>query len=94
MISIDDNINLNSTKLLSQIHDELIFEIKDETLRDSIKIIKDIMENVIKLDVALPVRITIGKEWGSMLPYQGDNLDDESYSEDIQNLLSLQNLKD
>ena len=62
MIEIDKrfkDLNLKS-KMLLQIHDELVFNVYDNEL-DMVKdIIKDIMENVISLSVPLEVDINIG----------------------------------
>lgn len=53
-------------KLLLQVHDELIFECPDnqETIDKTISLIKDKMENAIKLNVPLKVSIEYGKNWG------------------------------
>ncbi len=53
-------------KLILQIHDELIFEVKDEITKDFEKNIANIMENVIKLKVNLTVNSSIGKNWGEI----------------------------
>ncbi len=50
-------------KMLLQVHDELVFEIKDEELDGSIKVIKDCMEQVIKLKVPLKVDVFSGQNW-------------------------------
>jgi DNA polymerase-1 len=65
MIDIYDEFNkqkLNS-KMLIQVHDELIFEVhKDE--KDKVhKLVEDIMENCYKLDVPLKVDINFGDNW-------------------------------
>lgn len=68
MIKIDEYIkkeNLqDEIKMLLQIHDELIFEIHNSILETSVEKIKNIMENVTKLDVPLVVDITISNRWG------------------------------
>ncbi|MBQ6494474.1 MAG: DNA polymerase I [Bacilli bacterium] len=64
MIKIDKellNRNLKS-KMLLQIHDELVFNVYNDEL-DTIKsLVKDIMENIYKLSVPLEVEISIGKD--------------------------------
>lgn len=55
--------NINSTMLL-QIHDELIFEIAEEEVANAMKIIKQAMENVLKLDIPMVVDIKAAKNWG------------------------------
>ena len=52
-----------SIKMLLQVHDELIFEIKDEFVEKYSKIISEIMSSVIKLDIPLEVSVGIGKNW-------------------------------
>lgn len=52
-----------SLKMLLQVHDELVFEIKDEDLDESINVIKDCMEQVVKLKVPLKVDIFSGQNW-------------------------------
>ena len=51
------------TRMLLQVHDELLFEVP-ETERDIIMpLVKEEMENVYKLDVPLKVDLGIGKNW-------------------------------
>ncbi len=67
MIKIDEYIDkemLNDRiKILLQIHDELLFEIHESILEESISKIKYIMENVVKLKVPLIVDIKISERW-------------------------------
>ena len=53
-------------RLLLQVHDELIFECPDDeaTINATIALIKDKMENAVKLNVPLRVSIEHGKNWG------------------------------
>jgi DNA polymerase-1 len=55
-----------SAKLLLQIHDELIFEVKDENLEVVAKECKEIMENSISLKVPLVVNWKSSKKWESI----------------------------
>lgn len=54
--------NLKS-KLIMQVHDELIIEAKSDELEQVKKIMKDCMENVIKLKVKLDIDLNTGKSW-------------------------------
>ena len=56
----------NGTKLLLQVHDELIFECPEDekTLSETLSLIKEKMENAVKLNVPLRVSIEHGKSWG------------------------------
>ena len=65
MIKVSNAIkehNLKS-KLILQIHDELIVDTVFEEKEIVEKILKDCMENVVKLDVPLVVDISCGKTW-------------------------------
>ncbi len=48
------------------IHDELLFEIRDDILTQVVGPLHDIMEHVISLDVPLEVEGKVGKNWGSL----------------------------
>ena len=64
MIDIDTefkNKNIKS-KMLLQIHDELVFEVKEEEIEIVKEIVKEKMENAFKLSVPLVVDINVGKD--------------------------------
>ena len=50
-------------KMLLQVHDELIFEVPVEEIRETSDIVKNTMQNIIKLDVPLIVEVGIGENW-------------------------------
>jgi DNA polymerase-1 len=54
--------NLDATLLL-QVHDELIFEVADKDIEDTVKLIKNAMENVIQLSVPLIAEVGVGNNW-------------------------------
>ena len=54
--------NLKS-KMIIQVHDELIFDVKEEELEQVKEIVTNIMENVYKLEVPLKVDVNYGKNW-------------------------------
>lgn len=54
----DENV-----KMLLQIHDELIFEIKEEFVEEITKNIKNIMETIFVLNVPLKVSLAVGNSW-------------------------------
>ena len=53
-------------KMILQVHDELVFEIKKDKLKEYAKKIQDIMENIYKLDIPLKVDMEVGDSWGEM----------------------------
>ena len=65
MINIDRQMtdrNLKS-KMLLQVHDELIFEVDEEELAVMKELVRDGMENVVELRVPLKVDMGIGINW-------------------------------
>ncbi|WP_304406215.1 DNA polymerase I [uncultured Clostridium sp.] len=54
--------NLNS-EIILQVHDELILNVKEEELEIVKALVKEEMENVLKMSVALEVDTNIGKTW-------------------------------
>jgi len=65
MIEIEKEIKELSLKgkMILQIHDELIFEIPDSEIPTFKDLVKEKMEQVIKLDVPIEVHIAVGKNW-------------------------------
>jgi DNA polymerase-1 len=63
MIKVDRELKkakLN-TKMLLQIHDELVFEVPEKETNKTEKLVKECMESVMQLDVPLMVNIVVGK---------------------------------
>jgi len=52
--------------MLLQIHDELIFEIKEEKVDEILKRFVHTMENVLELDVPLECSVSVGDSWGEL----------------------------
>ena len=65
MVEIYDEFNKRNlkSKMLIQVHDELVFNVLNDELEVVKKIVKDKMENTIKLSVPLKVDIEIGNNW-------------------------------
>lgn len=59
--SLKDN-NLKS-KLVMQVHDELIVETADNELEIVEKLMREAMENIVKLDIPLEIDLNVGKSW-------------------------------
>ena len=70
MIKISDFIksqNLDDeVRLILQIHDELILEVKSAIIKEIAPQLKVIMEQVVDWEVPLKAEITIGKNWGEL----------------------------
>ncbi|MCB1181244.1 MAG: DNA polymerase I [Chlamydiia bacterium] len=66
MLKIDRNLTRDKmkSKMVLQIHDELIFEAPDEELPSLKSMVKDEMEGVFELKIPLLVDLSVGKNWG------------------------------
>lgn len=65
---IHDRLKEGEARLLLQVHDELVFEIKDGLIETISPQIKKIMESVYLLDVPLVVDIKFGQNWQKVEP--------------------------
>ena len=65
MISIFSEMNKQAvkSKLLLQVHDELIFEVPEDEVELMQNLVKNKMENVVKLKVPLTVNLGVGVNW-------------------------------
>lgn len=53
----------DTVRMTVQVHDELLFEVKDSFIEEALKVIKDIMENAAQIDVPLEVGIGCSSNW-------------------------------
>ena len=66
MLAVDkwiDTLANDEVRMIMQVHDELVFEIKQQNLQEHRKTIIDLMENAVALDVPLIVEAGVGKNW-------------------------------
>ena len=65
MIKVAEELEKNNleSKLISQVHDEIIIDAKSEELDKVKEIIKDSMENIVKISVPLKIDINVGENW-------------------------------
>jgi len=54
------------TKMIMQVHDELVFEVSEEELQKAISMIQNEMETVMDLSVPLKISISSGKNWAEL----------------------------
>ena len=68
MIKIQSQITGNklNSKMLLQVHDELIFECPEDEISEIKNILDKLMTNSLELLVPLKIEYKIGKEWGNM----------------------------
>ncbi len=50
-------------RMIMQVHDELVFEIREDVLQSSIDTIQQLMESAAELDVPLVVDVGTGANW-------------------------------
>lgn len=65
MIKVDEYLTTNNidAKMVIQIHDELVFYIKEDISKQVVSDILDIMQNIVDFDVKLEVDSTITSNW-------------------------------
>ena len=65
MVEIYNEFNKRGlkSKMLIQVHDELVFNVINSELEEVKEIVRDIMENTFKLSVPLKVDIEVGNDW-------------------------------
>lgn len=56
----------DTATMLLQVHDEIIFEVREEAAADFVKDLKQVMETVYTLKVPLTVEVASGKNWGEV----------------------------
>ena len=68
MINIANQIGVENPecKMLLQVHDELVFEIKEDKIKDYAPKVKKIMEEAIELSVPVAVDVSAGESWGQL----------------------------
>jgi DNA polymerase-1 len=67
MVRMPEAIAGLPAKMLLQVHDELIFEVEDAAVEETIAVVREIMENAaepaVKINVPLVVDAGIGQSW-------------------------------
>lgn len=63
MVSVFNKLKDMKSKLILQIHDELIIETSNDEVEEVKKLLKDCMENAIELKIPLTVDVASGKSW-------------------------------
>lgn len=59
-------IDPHSVRLVLHLHDELLFEVPEEKAKKIAKILSITMENCVKLNVPLKVKLKIGRNWAEL----------------------------
>ncbi len=71
MVRVDEALRERGlrSKMLLQVHDELVFETDEDELEVLAGLVKDIMESALPLDVPLEVDLKVGPNWEQMDRY-------------------------
>jgi DNA polymerase-1 len=66
MIKVDKGLHAVSaeSKMLLQVHDELVFEVPNADIEKVSKYVKGTMEGVYKLRAPIEVHLGVGNNWG------------------------------
>ena len=64
--SRDLSVRRDDIKMILQVHDEIVLEVKKDLADDVAKLVKEEMENVAKLRVPIDVHVEVGKRWGKL----------------------------
>jgi DNA polymerase-1 len=63
MIDISKELKDKKSKMILQVHDELVFEVHKDELNFVKEMVKDKMENTVDLEVPVKVDINVGENW-------------------------------
>ena len=66
---IDENFVLDAYQLL-QIHDELLFEVKKERIKDFVPGVRKILEGIYEGEIVLTAEAKVGDNWAEMKKYE------------------------
>ena len=72
MLNVKDLLKGTQTRMLLNVHDELVFELKDEE-HDLVAPIRNLMETALPLSVPIEVDAKIGPDWNTMTEVQRVN---------------------
>jgi len=63
MIDIARELKKRKSRMILQVHDELVFEVHKDELDEIREMVKDRMENTVDLEVPVKVDINVGEDW-------------------------------
>lgn len=66
VISQESSVKSQEIRMLLQVHDELVFEVKEDKIEHWAKKLVPMMEQAIKLSVPVQVEAMVGENWGEM----------------------------
>jgi len=66
MIACHDRLRESGTRMIIQVHDELVFKVPENRINNAVAAVQKIMEGVIDLKVPLKVHVEAGPNWMDM----------------------------
>ena len=68
MVKLYQEMNQRSlkSKMLVQVHDELLFEVPDDELEEMYQLVPTVMTTALELSIPLKVAINSGHNWGDL----------------------------
>ncbi len=66
MIELHSRLALDEARMLLQIHDELVFEVREDAVEPTVRLVREVMEGVVDLDVPLTVDMGTGPDLASV----------------------------
>jgi DNA polymerase-1 len=66
------------TKIILQVHDELVFDAPESEVNSVVPVIKEAMESAFALDAPLKVEVKVGRDWCTALPISAEEAEDLS----------------
>lgn len=66
------------TKIILQVHDELVFDAPESEVNSVVPVIKEAMESAFALDAPLKVEVKVGRDWYTALPVSAAEAEDLS----------------
>tara|TARA_Y100000310_G_scaffold341620_1_gene441371 strand:- start:116 stop:2707 length:2592 start_codon:yes stop_codon:yes gene_type:complete len=59
-----------ASRMIIQVHDELVFSCPEEEVEEVVEIAVDRLEHCVELSIPTPVEVEIGENWGELKPYE------------------------
>ena len=66
MIALDRRLAPDRARMLLQIHDELVFEVREDAVEPTVRLVREMMEGVVELAVPLTVDVGVGPDLASV----------------------------
>ncbi|MFH1860478.1 MAG: DNA polymerase [bacterium] len=66
MLRVSEQIDNKKVKMLLQVHDELVFEVEQDSIKETAIMVRECMEHAAEFSVPLKVDVSYGKNWGEI----------------------------